>query len=300
MLYGGDCATWSKVWLETRGAGGPQQVYEAGARAYRRYEGQHSSAFLNVASLDIRRILCCSDHVKFNSTKSKIINKKLTSLRPSRRPSDLDCRSGKNALSASMRDERSSRSALVAAVRSAQESLALRRLSSRCLARERRGAGASSSGSLHTSRAACTVCRRRDTGGDVSRDTSDSNISGIHYQLCRDRLSIKSISPDYPATSNAYEQTIFYDDCSRSRLRGDSMASAHAITDALRCGQFGSLTELRCYCHRCRSPNSFVCDSFTQRAYRDGRKWQNAYICDTSTMMSKKFNISRNYKFVLM
>lgn len=115
---------------------------------------------------------CLTSRYKINCD---IINTKLTSLRPSRRPRDLDCRSGKNAFSASMREERSG-SALVTAVRSAQESLALRRLSSRCLARERRGAGVSSSGSLQTSRAACTVCRRRDTGGDVSRDTRDSNI----------------------------------------------------------------------------------------------------------------------------
>lgn len=79
-----------------------------------------------------------------------------------------------------MRDMRSG-SALVAAGRSAQERRALRRLSSSCLAvRERRctgAAAASSSGSLQTSRAACTVCRRRATGGDVSRDTNDSNIA---------------------------------------------------------------------------------------------------------------------------
>lgn len=134
---------------------------------------------------------------------------KLTSLRPSRRPSDLDCRSGRNALSASMRER--SGSAFVAAVRSAQESLALRRLSSRCFARERRGAGVSSSGSLHTSRAACTVCRRRDTGGDVSLDTRDSNIVS-HYPLQRSRLtSINSISPDYSATSKAYNKKMFCD-----------------------------------------------------------------------------------------
>lgn len=77
-----------------------------------------------------------------------------------------------------MRDVRSG-SPLVAVVRSAHESLALRRLSSSCLAAlERRCTGAaSSSGSLQTSLAACTVCLRRDTGGDVSRDTRDSNIA---------------------------------------------------------------------------------------------------------------------------
>lgn len=108
------------------------------------------------------------------------IYEKLTSLRPSRRPRDLDCRSGKKAFSASIREVRSG-SALPAAVRSAQERRALRRLSNSCLAvRERRCTGAaSSSGSLHTSLAACTVCRRRDTGGDVSRDTSDSNMATL-------------------------------------------------------------------------------------------------------------------------
>lgn len=102
---------------------------------------------------------------------------KLTSFRPSSLPRDLDCRRGKKALKASMREVRSG-SALVAAVRSAQERRALRFLSRSCLAvRERRCTGsASSSGSLHTSRAACNVCLRRDAGGDVSRDTSDSNM----------------------------------------------------------------------------------------------------------------------------
>lgn len=171
--------------------------------------------------------------------------KKLTSLRPSRRPRDLDCRNGRKALSASMREERSG-SALVAAVRSAQERRALRRLSSRCLARERRGAGASSSGSLHTSRAACTVCLRRDTGGDVSRDTRDSNIV-THYLLCRFNFaSIKSISTNYSATSNAYNQTEFCDDYSRSRRWGDSMASRFNMRSQTRSGVvklFGSLTD---------------------------------------------------------
>lgn len=76
-----------------------------------------------------------------------------------------------------MREVRSG--SLAAVVRSAHDRRALRRLSRSCFAAlERRCTGtASSSGSLHTSREACTVCRRRDTGGDVSRDTNDSNIS---------------------------------------------------------------------------------------------------------------------------
>lgn len=82
----------------------------------------------------------------------------LTSLRPSRRPSDFDCRNGKKAFKASIRDDFSG-SALAAVVRSAHESLAFRRLSSKCFAvRDLRCVGAaSSSGSLYTSRGVWTV-----------------------------------------------------------------------------------------------------------------------------------------------
>lgn len=139
----------------------------------------------------------------------------LTSLRPSSLPRDLDCRSGKKALRASMREVRSG-SLLVTVVRSAQDKRALRRLSSRCLAvLERRCTGAaSSSGSLHTSRAACTVCRRLDTGGDVNRDTKDSNIAlaavifwrpitrDAHIMLTKTHFSLCSLS----RVAKAYNQ----------------------------------------------------------------------------------------------
>lgn len=128
-----------------------------------------------------------------------------------------------------MREERSG-SALVAAVRSAQERRALRRLSRRCLARLRRGAGASSSGSLHTSRAACTVCLRRDTGGDVSRDTSDSNIVAAHPPLTPP--SNKPIL-DRPATSDSYNQRLRLATLPTQRTKPwPSLLLAHAITGA--------------------------------------------------------------------
>lgn len=188
-----------------------------------------------------------------------------------------------------MREARSG-SALVAAVMSAQDSRALRRLSRSCLAvRERRCTGASSSsGSLHTSRGVCTVWRRRDTGGDVSRDTSDSNIAAryplryfedrSHADLTPHSHPIIRYSSTYPLTSNAYNQRLFCNHaaseqhvvlylacCTCDDIRSQSNAIRNLDRWPIRAG---IVTDSG------HAQNGIVWNSFTQTTHRDERKRQ--------------------------